>query len=114
MSHNLLVHLKDNQQIWKAWKEKGITDQQKWEVWFNFYCTKSKYKEMLISGLEEDEVEYEIKKTRMLLFWTGYHVIAKITQPWDIAHLDGKTGRMFVLAESCGCLYEGCGAIVPS
>lgn len=109
----LKAHLNRNLAMWEEWKNHGITEKTKLTVLFHFYASKKGFMEALCSELEQRDVEFDVEKTRTMIFLKGWKINAKISKMWTLPELQEKTERMFLLAKQTETALEGCGAFMP-
>ena len=107
------AHFKRNAEMWKIWEQNGINSETELNVNFHFYSSKKNNMELLCKELKEDNIEFNVKETRTLIFLKGWQITADIKKKWSLPELQGKMGNLFILSKQVGVSLEGCGAFMP-
>lgn len=106
-------HIDRNESMWKIWEEHGVTSETELTVNFHFYSANKLKTELLCEELKSENIKFEVKQTRTLIFLKGWEITADITKKWSLPELQGKTGNLYVLSKQVGVAFDGCGAIMP-
>jgi hypothetical protein len=109
----LQAHFDRNEKMWTIWQEYGVDSETDLTINFHFYATKKKNMEFLCGELESDNIEFDIKETKTLIFLKGWEITANIKKKWTLPELQGKTGNLFIMSKQTGVSLEGCGALMP-
>ena len=106
-------HLDRNESMWKIWEEHGVNSETELTVNFHFYSANKQKTELLCEILKSENIKFEVKQTRTLIFLKGWEITADITKKWNLPELQGKTGNLYILSKQVGVSLDGCGAKMP-
>jgi hypothetical protein len=107
-------HIDRNETMWEIWKEHGVTSETELTVNFHFYSANKQKMELLCEELKSENIKFEVKETRTLIFFKGYEITADITKKWSLPELQGKTENLYILSKQIGVSLDGCGAKMPN
>jgi len=107
-------HIDRNESMWNIWKEHGVNSETELTVNFHFYSANKQKMELLCEELKSENIKFEVKEARTLIFFKGYEITADITKKWSLPELQGKTGNLYILSKQVGVSLDGCGAKMPN
>lgn len=105
--------LREDENVWRMWRELGVTEKTPLEVDFSFYATSKEFADMIADSLRQwGLIKVEIKCTRTLWLFRGWEVLGVEVGTWSLEKLQDRTRRYVRLAEICKATYDGCGALI--
>src|SRR6187402_2784425 len=107
-------HFDRNESMWEIWKKHGVNSETELTVNFHFYSANKQNMELLCEELKSENIKFEVKETRTLIFFKGYEISADITKKWTLPELQGKTANLYILSKQVGVSLDGCGAKMPN
>src|SRR5262245_22700407 len=106
MSEKLSEMLARNEVIWQQLEKLGLKPGATFGVDFEFYATKPEEKEQLLPILQARGMKVEVKQTRVLIVFKGWHIKATEEAQWTLESLQKRTNEIFIEAEKIGILFE--------
>jgi len=102
-----------NAEIWRLWKERGVSDQTELAVDFRFYTSRQRNAELLIEALKKAGFVVQHLRRRTFLIFRGHEVIGTARARWTLPLLQDRSREFVELANELDLLYEGFGAELP-
>lgn len=103
-----------DENLWRMWREDGVTEDTSLAVDVFFYATSSDAAEHIADGLRRwGLTQVEITTTRTLLIFKGWAVTGVEEETWSLEKLQDRSRRYVRLAEIFDVSYDGCGAWMP-
>lgn len=106
-------HMTRNESMWNIWKEHGVNSETELTVNFHFYSASKQKMELLCEVLQSENIVFDVKVTRTLIFLKGWEISADITKKWTLPELQAQTGNFYIMSKQVGVSLEGCGAKMP-
>jgi len=113
MSATLNEVLERNKVLWRESENLGLEPGASFGVDFEFYATKPEEKEQMIPVLQARGMKVEVKQTRVLIVFKGWHIKATEEAQWTLERLQKRTEEIYLEAAKIGILFEGLGMMLP-
>jgi len=105
--------LAKDENLWRMWREEGVTETIPLAVDFYFYAVKKVAAEQIADFLGNCGLaRVEIKSTRIFLILRGWEISGVEEGTWSLEKLQDRSRRYVRLAEIWNATYDGCGALI--
>ncbi len=105
--------LAKDENLWRMWREEGVTEDTPLAVDVFFYATKRDFAEQIAQGLRMwGLTKVEVRATRTLWLLKGWEVTGVEDGTWSVEKLHDRSRRYVRLAEIWSASYDGCGALI--
>lgn len=106
--------LAKDENLWRMWREEGVTEQTPLAVDVFFYATREDHAEQIAEGLRRWGLsKVEIQRKRTLWIFKGWLITGVEEGTWSLDKLHDRSRRYLRLAEIWSANYDGCGAMMP-
>lgn len=103
-----------NKVIWRELENRGLKPGTSFGVDFEFYATKPEEKDQILPILQARGMKIELKQTRVLIVFKGWHIKATEEAQWTLESLQKCTEEIYVEAAKIGILFEGLGVLLTT
>jgi len=101
--------------LWRMWREEGVTETTPLAVDVFFYATNKTAAEQIADGLRRWGLSKVVMKpTRTLFIFKGWTITGVEQGTWSLEKLHDRSQRYVRLAEIWSVIYDGCGAEMPN
>ena len=107
-------HLELDKNLWREWREEGVTQNTELAVDVFFYPKNQTTAAQIANALLEwglDDVKIGTRRT--LWIFKKWRVTGVEKGTWSLEKLNDRTRRYIRLADTWGAVYDGCGAMMP-
>jgi len=106
-------HATLNAELWRLWKEHGVTEHVVLAVDFRFYTAHKPNADALIAILLKAGFTIVHNRPRTVLIFRGHEIIATERGHWTLGRLQARAREFVELGNKLKLLYEGFGAEMP-
>ena len=99
--------------LWRMWREEGVTESTPLAVDVFFYATNSEVAQQIAGALRQwGLTKVEVKATRTLWILKGWEITGVEDGTWSLEKLRDRSRRYVRLAEIWNVSYDGSGALI--
>jgi len=105
--------LAKDENLWRMWREEGVTENTLLAVDFYFYAVNRDAAEQIADFLDKCGLaKVEIKSNRLFLILRSWEISGVEEGTWSLEKLQDRSRRYVRLAEIWNATYDGCGALI--